>query len=292
MRRSARYSTGDKAAQQHYGSLSQQPDVSPSELTTLCAEYYEREVVVNSDEAKQIEAATRSQSESNLWYHHRRIRITASNFGMVAKRRDTTPVANAVKTLLYTRPCDTKPMRWGCLHEEDARRAYTQYLHSQSTQPPPEVTKSGLVIDINEPCLACSPDGNVTIGDSHGLVEFKCPYSASELTPAEAVEQLKSKFACKLNSENGSLQLKRSHNYYYQVQGQLAITGRPWCDFVMWTPKGMTVERIHFHAAFWEGVKMKLVSFYRRAILPELTLPRHISGQSVRELEKEPEREH
>ena len=125
--------------------------------------------------------------------------------------------------------------------------------------------------DINEPCVR------------------KC--SASELTPAEAVEQLKSKFACKLNSENGSLQLKRSHNYYYQVQGQLAITGRPWCDFVMWTPKGMTVERIHFHAAFWEGVKMKLVSFYRRAILPELTLPRHISGQSVRELEKEPERE-
>ena len=45
MRRSARYSTGDKAAQQHYGSLSQQPDVSPSELTTLCAEYYEREVL-------------------------------------------------------------------------------------------------------------------------------------------------------------------------------------------------------------------------------------------------------
>ena len=89
------------------------------------------------------------------------------------------------------------------------------------------------MIDINEPCLAWSPDGNVTIGDNHGLVEFKCSYSASEFTPAEAVQQLKSKFACKLNSENGSLQLKRSHNYYYQVQGQLAITGHPWCDFVI-----------------------------------------------------------
>ena len=84
-------------------------------------------------------------------------------------------------------------MRWGRLHEEDARRAYTQYLQSQSTQLPVEVTKSGLVVDINEPCLACSPDGNVTIGDSHGLVEFKCPYSPSEFTPEEAAQVCKRK---------------------------------------------------------------------------------------------------
>lgn len=37
---------------------------------------------------------------------------------------------------------------------------------------------------------------------------------------------------------NGKLILKRNYPYYYQVQGQLNITKRTWCYFVVWTPKG------------------------------------------------------
>ena len=45
----------------------------------------------------------------------------------------------------------------------------------------------------------------------------------------------------------------------------------------------MSVERIDFDSSLWESVKTKLLRFYREAILPELTLPRHISGQEIRE---------
>ena len=112
-RRSARYPVTDKSSQYHYGSSAQQPDISPTELSTLCTEYFTREIMVSCDEAEQIERDTRGQSESSLWYHHRRIKVTASNFGMihVAKRKATTPVANAVKTFLYTRSANTKAMR-------------------------------------------------------------------------------------------------------------------------------------------------------------------------------------
>ena len=175
-------------------------------------------------------------------------------------------------------------MRWGNTHEDDARRAYQQSLLVSDNSA--AVSSSGLVIDTTEPCLACSPDGMVHLPgspDSYGIVELKCPYTAAEkgLTPHEAATSLKT-FFCKLTNDR-SLQLKRNHEYYFQVQGQLGITRRPWCDFVVWTPKGMSVERIHFDRIFWEEMKPKLVRFHREAILPELALPRFTSGQAIRE---------
>ena len=96
--------------------------------------------------------------------------------------------------------------------------------------------------------MACSPDGLVCIPGTHepdGLVEIKCPFLAAEkqLTAQEVAEILSS-FLCRRSSEAGSLELNWKHNYFYQVQGQLAITRCPWCDFVVWTPEG-NVGRMH-----------------------------------------------
>ena len=129
--------------------------------------------MVNSDEAGKIEEETRERSDSVLWYRHRCLRLTASNFGKVAKRRQTTPVANLVRTLLYSRNVETKALRWGKTHEDDAKQAYLMSL--RVSNPGAVVSKSGLVVDITEPCLACSPDGLVHLPDSpesHGVVEL------------------------------------------------------------------------------------------------------------------------
>ena len=42
------------------------------------------------------------------------------------------------------------------------------------------------------------------------------------------------------------------HQYYSQIQGQLAITQRLWCDFIRYTPKGISVERIDFDSDYWK----------------------------------------
>ena len=109
--------------QHHYGPSSQQPDVSPEELDRLCSEFYRREVLVTAEQAKAIERATRQQSDSPDWYRHRRVRVTASNFGRIARRRDTTPVANLIKSLLYSKPVNAPSLRWGTTHENDARKS-------------------------------------------------------------------------------------------------------------------------------------------------------------------------
>ena len=50
----------------HYGTVAQQPGVSPTELNTLCDEYFQREIAVNSVEAERIERETRGQCDSGI----------------------------------------------------------------------------------------------------------------------------------------------------------------------------------------------------------------------------------
>lgn len=83
--------------------------------------------------------------------------------------------------------------------------------------------------------MAASPDGLI---DKDGIVEIKCPASIKDMTPEEAFENKKLNF---MSLKNGILKLKTTHNYYFQVQGQLEISERNYCYFVVWTPKGIVL---------------------------------------------------
>jgi len=72
-----------------------------------------------------------------------------------------------------------------------------------------------------------------------GLVEIKCPDSVYGRTIQEACQNLK--FCCEILDANPTL--KVNHEYYYQIQGQLAITGAEWYDFVVWL--GNEADQIH-----------------------------------------------
>ena len=120
-----------------------------------------------------------------------------------------------------------------------------------------------------------------------GIAEYKCPYSLAHANPPQtAVEAVNDvgnkKFFCQAGP-SGDLELKKGHDYYFQVQGTLAIRRRTWCDFVVWTPMGTSVQRIAVDPSFWEKHRPTLLRYYRKAILPELTLPRHVTGQAIRE---------
>ena len=54
----------------------------------------------------------------------------------------------------------------------------------------------------------------------------------------------KSGFHC--SASGGRILLKETHSYYAQVQGQMAIGERLWCDFEVFTLKGISVQRIAF----------------------------------------------
>ena len=241
---------------------------------------------LSEGEINRIQANTKDQGDdaTGKWLLLRQQRITSSNFGVVCKRRASTPVANLVKTLLYPSTSTGSPsLKWGREHEEDARKSYIQDMQNRGIRVATE--KVGLVISHDKPHLACSPDNFVedphTV-DIKGTVEYKCPYSARELTPSEACTQL-SNFYCELDSDSGKLLLKQTHNYFYQIQGVMAITNRKWCDFVVWTPKGISIERIKANPKFWEEIVPKLDDFWNKAILPELAAPEHPYKRPIRE---------
>ena len=70
-----------------------------------------------------------------------------------------------------------------------------------------------------------------------------------------------------------------------QVQGQMGIGNRQWCDFVVYTTRGIHVQRIDFGKVYWERTLLpKLTEFYDNCLGPEIFSPVHVLGLPVRNL--------
>ena len=126
----------------------------------------------------------------------------------------------------------------------------------------PETVKTGLVISLDNPWLATSPDDKVhdpSATPPYGLAEYKNPHSAEQLTIPEACQQLK--HFCLEKTENNTYQLKLKHDYYYQIQCQLYYTNTEWCDFVVHT-EDIHIERISRNIMWWDQQLPKLKAFY------------------------------
>lgn len=240
-------------------------DMCNSQVQSDLCKYFESLSVSDADCAK-IEKLTKGQNKSQNWFECRKGRLTSSNFGKICKLRPETDPQNLLKCFLYDVSFPTnKFVRWGIEHEPAARRFYCKLYPSYI------VSQSGLIVNPKYPHLGCSPDGIVTLPTGEiGLLEIKCPASDRWriLSPAEC--GLDSEFCCSLD-ENQNLKLKTNHNYYFQVQGQMAICNKQWCDFVIWTLKPpLSVERIYFDESFWLKCLNRLNDFYLKSMFPEL----------------------
>ena len=203
-------------------------DLSPQQLYSLMSEFYAAKVKVTESQGNAITLNTIGQGSSDdslcKWLAERRCRITASNAGSIAKRRPTTKVASTVKQLLYTKFTGNTATRWGILQESLTNE---QYLKCKQTESPDiSTTSTGLVISIDHPWLAASPDGLVhdPLEDPpYGVVEFKNPYSARNSTFCEAAIKVKG-FCLQYNPDTKKLGLKKNHDYFYQIQCTMYCT--------------------------------------------------------------------
>lgn len=86
--------------------------------------------------------------------------------------------------------------------------------------------------------MAASPDGLIDGVDGDSILEITCPPSIKEYTPMEAFERGLLNFMTV--DTDGQLVLRTTDKRYYQVQGQLNISEKTYCYFVVWTPRGNT----------------------------------------------------
>ncbi|XP_072389723.1 uncharacterized protein [Diabrotica undecimpunctata] len=237
-------------ADKNYGAL----DI---EIPTSEKESFLESLQKSNEEIAKIEQSTRGQSTNFLWKEYRHNRLTASNFGIVCKLRKSTNPANTTKKILFSDFHGSAATRWGQDHEAIAKLEFEAKYNLK-------VRECGLFISAENPFLAASPDGS--IDDDH-IVEVKCPYSACKLTPEEAVKLKKIKY---LTHEENTLKLKHTDNYFYQVQGQLAIAQKKYCYFIVWTPMGFIVDKIEAKPEFWKQILPKLKNFYIENMLPRI----------------------
>ena len=171
--------------------------------------------------------------------------------------------------------------------EREALNEYVQYQQNHG-HPDLYATSSDVIVSLTHPFLAASPDANVydpTSSDPFGFAEIKCPYKYRELAPEEAATN--SDFMLR-KAPDGRLCLKNNHIYVSQIQGQMAIGSHNWCDFIVYTSKGINVQRIKFDQHFWENeLRPKLKSFYDLCLGPEIVCPQHTLGLTIRDLRNE-----
>ena len=246
-------------------------------------------LTTSGDTIHRIECDTRNQRNSPFWYEVRRYRITASIFGVILRRRPDTPPDALVLKILQPKQFKSAATEWG-VHQEPL--AIQEYIRHQQGHGHPNlsVAPCGFHISKSHPYLGATPDGVVydplNLDEPFGFLEVKCPYSHRSNTPEEASST--SGFCCSLEANSDGAQqlyLRRNHIYYAQVQGQMGVGGKPWCDFVVYTTKGISVQRIQFDKDYWENILLpKLIEFYDNILGPEIVSPVHVLGLPIRNL--------
>ena len=77
-------------------------------------------------------------------------------------------------------------------------------------------------------------------------------------------------FCCEL--VGGTPSLRGNHAYYFQVQGQMAISGVKWCDFFFWIGLSSHSESIYADGELWvKTIQTRLAAFYDKHARPYLS---------------------
>ena len=237
----------------------------------LVMKLYEEQVCLSDEAIAYLEKVTRLQSHSQEWHKARKFRVTASIMKEVSHRRATTPCDAFLQRKLAPSFKGNAATRYGLAHEKDVI-AYKEHLSGLQGKEV-QVQLCGLLVHSAAPWLDASPDALVVDmseegGKTEGCLEVKCPLECQKKTISKACKEVAG--FCLLCDTDGKMTLSRMHQYYYQVQTQMHVARRQWCDFVVWSPvcDSPFVERISYDAQFMEEKLAKAEAFYFQHFLP------------------------
>lgn len=99
-------------------------EMDADKLLYNCEQVF-NEMVVTGEESNFLFHSTKKQSNSLLWYQHRRGRLTASKFGAISCTSLESPSKSLVESILQQRIVPkTAAMQWGIDMESVAKQAY------------------------------------------------------------------------------------------------------------------------------------------------------------------------
>lgn len=215
-------------------------------------------LIDHSDEdIKQIEVETRSQNNNPNWYRHRQHRLTASRFYEYCKDVSEEKGKALAESILNPKQFTSKATSHGKIYESKAIELFQECLLQNQIK----CDECGLFVMKSHPYIGASPD---RLLGTETVVEVKCPYTSRDREiNAITVPYL-------VTDESNNLTLKKSHQYYYQVQGQMMVTDRKFCDFIVYTFQGLLRISIARDEQFISEMLPKLTNFYSSYLLPAI----------------------
>lgn len=211
------------------------------------------------------------QQRTSEWYELRRGTVSASQLsrplGMFERRDRQTGEFDATERHAYflrlrnrelDPPLDAESAikaNWGTVHEDRVLETYRQ-LRGDSELPLDVGSQPHSV----HPWLRASPDG--VVGDD-GLVEIKCPYKLKDDMP-HTTDWV----------ENGPWSNFWIPNHYLaQMNVQMEVMDRPWCDHAVATSNGIRIERVPRDKELFEGIMEYIHAFYTAAKTEDAPMP-------------------
>lgn len=211
----------------------------------------------------QIETKTRDQAASREWFQIRKNRFTASLCNKIKSVKTDRGLKNLAQKHVFktekVNPIAQMKMDHGKFYEPIAISSYEKFLFSKGYSF--VVEHCGLVIDQQNYVLGASPDGKVQVDGKFGIIEVKCSEEYKNVDPKDIC--FMSESSClKYDKINDKISLDREHSYYDQIQMQLGITCQTFCDFILYTTKGMVIDRINYDCKYWESLSDRILKFY------------------------------
>ncbi|CAN7939291.1 unnamed protein product, partial [Ixodes hexagonus] len=128
------------------------------------------------------------------------------------------------------------------------------------------VHQCGLFISLDMLFLCATP--YIPLNDD-GVLQVKCPRSALGYPSLEESSK-RHNIGIKVCKKKGRLCLPPTHRYYYQIQGQLHLTKRDYCDFFACAPIDTFLYRVTRYGSFLQRCVDQLMPFYLGYLLPEI----------------------
>ena len=216
---------------------------------------------ITEEQIKEIARLTTGQRDNPLWHQYRKNRITGSLFGKALrtarniKRRNEPQLARHLTNDIFQEKTygHFPAIQWGIDNEKNALERYeaeTGY----------KVIETGLWL-FPDGNLAASPDGLVADRKDPtvhiGIVEVKCPYRLKNEKPNEVRP-----WYYQLEYLDQNNKLRKSHDYYHQIQAQLVATKMDWCDFVVSSPYNLLIQRIYIDQQWKDQELVEISEFY------------------------------
>ncbi|KAM4613259.1 uncharacterized protein ACJ7VT_011392 [Polymixia lowei] len=200
--------------------------------------------------AHNLECATRGLDESVEGLRQSRL---TSRFREICHLRGKSRAQHLAFKMRRGMP-ESKALKMNKEQRPEALREYCKYAFVNWSP-------CGLVVHPDAPWLGAIPDGLIydpTENPKYGLVHVKY---------CKIRNFVDYRF---LHYQYGVLELKKTHSYYWQMQGEMMVTGTDWCDLVVFTDDDILVQRVYRNKAITKVMKEKLDNFFFSYHLPGL----------------------